>query len=29
MEAADWLYGVTLQPGGSSKIVSERVRASA
>ncbi|HEX6475761.1 MAG TPA: chromosome segregation protein SMC [Acidimicrobiales bacterium] len=29
MESADWLYGVTLQPGGSSKIVSERVRASA
>ncbi|HEY1633810.1 MAG TPA: chromosome segregation protein SMC [Acidimicrobiales bacterium] len=29
MEAADWLYGVTMQPGGSSKIVSERVRASA
>ncbi len=29
MEAADWLYGVTLQPGGSSKIVSERVRAPA
>jgi chromosome segregation protein len=29
MEAADCLYGVTLQPGGSSKVVSERVRASA
>jgi chromosome segregation protein len=29
MEAADWLYGVTLQPGGSSKVVSERVAASA
>jgi chromosome segregation protein len=29
MEAADWLYGVTLQPGGSSKVVSERVSASA
>jgi chromosome segregation protein len=29
MEAADWLYGVTLQPGGSSKVVSERVEASA
>jgi chromosome segregation protein len=28
MEAADWLYGVTLQPGGSSKVVSERVTAS-
>jgi chromosome segregation protein len=27
MEAADWLYGVTLQPGGSSKVVSEQVRA--
>ncbi len=26
MEAADSLYGVTLQPGGSSKVVSERVR---
>ena len=25
MEAADWLYGVTMQPGGSSKVVSERV----
>jgi chromosome segregation protein len=29
MEAANWLYGVTLQPGGSSKVVSERVTASA
>jgi chromosome segregation protein len=29
MEAADWLYGVTLQPGGSSKVVSERVSTSA
>ncbi len=29
MEAADSLYGVTLQPGGSSKVVSERVRAGA
>ncbi len=29
MEAADSLYGVTLQPGGSSKVVSERVRARA
>ncbi|MEA2685170.1 MAG: chromosome segregation protein, partial [Actinomycetota bacterium] len=27
MEAADSLYGVTLQPGGSSKVVSEKVRA--
>ena len=27
MEAADSLYGVTMQPGGSSKVVSERVRA--
>jgi chromosome segregation protein len=26
MEAADSLYGVTLQPGGSSKVVSEKVR---
>jgi chromosome segregation ATPase len=24
MEAADCLYGVTMQPGGSSKVVSER-----
>ncbi|HZQ29433.1 MAG TPA: chromosome segregation protein SMC [Acidimicrobiales bacterium] len=29
MEAADALYGVTMQPGGSSKVVSERVRAGA
>ena len=29
MEAADCLYGVTMQPGGSSKVISERVRASA
>jgi chromosome segregation protein len=27
MEAADSLYGVTMQPGGSSKVVSERIRA--
>ncbi len=27
MEAADCLYGVTMQPGGSSKVVSERIRA--
>jgi chromosome segregation protein len=27
MEAADLLFGVTMQPGGSSKVVSERVRA--
>ncbi|MGH9210392.1 MAG: chromosome segregation protein SMC [Acidimicrobiales bacterium] len=27
MEAADSLYGVTMQPGGSSKVVSERVAA--
>jgi chromosome segregation protein len=29
MEAADVLYGVTMQPGGSSKVVSETVAASA
>ncbi len=29
MEAADWLYGVTMQPGGSSMVVSERIAASA
>ena len=29
MEAADSLYGVTLQPGGSSRVVSEKVRARA
>nr|MBO2504149.1 hypothetical protein [Thermoanaerobacterales bacterium] len=29
MEAADCLYGVTMQPGGSSKVVSERVGAGA
>ena len=29
MEAADWLYGVTMQPGGSSKVISERVGAGA
>ena len=28
MEAADCLYGVTMPPGGSSKVLSERVRAS-
>ncbi|HLT17115.1 MAG TPA: chromosome segregation protein SMC [Acidimicrobiales bacterium] len=28
MEAADILYGVTMQPGGSSKVVSEKVTAS-
>lgn len=27
MEAADCLYGVTMQPGGSSRVVSEKVRA--
>jgi chromosome segregation ATPase len=27
MEAADILYGVTMQPGGSSKVISERVTA--
>ena len=29
MEAADSLYGVTMQPGGSSKVLSERLRAPA
>ena len=29
MEAADILYGVTMQPGGSSKVVSERVSTAA
>ncbi|MGH9245985.1 MAG: chromosome segregation protein SMC, partial [Acidimicrobiales bacterium] len=29
MEAADCLYGVTMQPGGSSKVISERVSAHA
>lgn len=29
MEAADCLYGVTMQPGGSSRVVSEKVRAGA
>ena len=28
MEAADCLYGVTMQPGGSSKVVSEKTSAS-
>ncbi|HVE46787.1 MAG TPA: chromosome segregation protein SMC [Acidimicrobiales bacterium] len=28
MEAADCLYGVTMQPGGSSKVISERIVAS-
>jgi chromosome segregation protein len=27
MEAADCLYGVTMQPGGSSRVVSEKVGA--
>ncbi len=27
MEAADSLYGVTMAPGGSSRVVSQRVRA--
>jgi chromosome segregation ATPase len=29
MEAADCLYGVTMQSGGSSKVVSEKVGAGA
>ena len=29
METADMLYGVTMQPGGSSKVVSEKVAAGA
>ncbi len=29
MEAADCLYGVTMQPGGSSRVISERVRTTA
>jgi chromosome segregation protein len=29
MEAADWLYGVTMQPGGSSMVVSEQISARA
>ena len=29
MEAADCLYGVTMQPGGSSRVVSEKVGAGA
>jgi chromosome segregation protein len=29
MEAADVLYGVTMQPGGASKVVSERMGTSA
>jgi chromosome segregation protein len=29
MEAADCLYGVTMQPGGSSRVVSERITAGA
>ncbi|MDQ1364335.1 MAG: chromosome segregation protein, partial [Acidimicrobiaceae bacterium] len=29
MEAADWLYGVTMQPGGSSVVVSEHISTSA
>ena len=29
MEAADCLYGVTMQPGGSSKVISEKVAAGA
>jgi chromosome segregation protein len=29
MEAADWLYGVTMAPGGSSRVISERIAVSA
>jgi chromosome segregation ATPase len=29
MDAADVLYGVTMQPGGSSKVVSEKIAAGA
>jgi chromosome segregation ATPase len=29
MEVADVLYGVTMQPGGSSRVVSERVAVTA
>jgi chromosome segregation ATPase len=29
MEAADMLYGVTMQPGASSRVVSEKVAAGA
>jgi chromosome segregation protein len=29
MECADTLYGVTMEPGGSSRVVSERVTAGA
>jgi chromosome segregation ATPase len=28
MEAADCLYGVTMQPGGSSRVLAERMRQS-
>jgi len=26
MEAADWLYGVSMEPGGSSKVVSQHMK---
>ena len=29
MEAADCLYGVTMQPGGSSRVISERISTAA
>jgi chromosome segregation ATPase len=29
MEAADCLFGVTMQPGGTSRVLSERVRVEA